>query len=199
MARWGTTRSSSSAWSSRTGVPPTRHNAAELLPGPAPLPPAPPALRSLRAMFKKRCLDAGVFCLLAWSMFIASELGYAPCPSSALSHLGSRFCARLRLPPRAFPSPTPLSMRVALPTRPFPRSFWALTSGGLHREDIAARGPEPTGPGSSSYAAGTDPEQAAESAKLLAGAHKVLGWVPVLGGLLGKAEQSQKRQGPQGV
>jgi len=68
-----------------------------------------------------------------------------------------------------------------------------------HREDIAARGPEPTGPGSSSYAAGTDPEQAAESAKLLAGAHKVLGWVPVLGGLLGKAEQSQKRQGPQGV
>ena len=39
----------------------------------------------------------------------------------------------------------------------------------------------------------------AESAKLLAGAHKVLGWVPVLGGLLGKAEQSQKRQGPQGV
>ena len=132
-------------------------------------------------MFKKRCLDAGVFCLLAWSMFIASELGYAPCPSSALSHLGSRFCARLLLPP---PSPAP---------------FWALTSGGLHREDIAARGPEPTGPGSSSYAAGTDPEQAAESAKLLAGAHKVLGWVPVLGGLLGKAEQSQKRQGPQGV
>eukprot|EP01045_Picozoa_sp_COSAG04_P028020 COSAG04_NODE_4241_length_2212_cov_3.664458_3_plen_122_part_00 len=97
------------------------------------------------------------------------------------------------------PLPHPFVDESGPPSPLFPRSFWALTSGGLHREDIAARGPEPTGPGSSSYAAGTDPEQAAESAKLLAGAHKVLGWVPVLGGLLGKAEQSQKRQGPQGV
>ena len=80
---------------------------------------------------------AGIFCLLAWSMFIASELG----------------------------------------------------------EEVAKAPPPATGPGSASYAAGgTDPQEAASSAKLMANAHKVLGWIPVLGGLLGRVEQSQKRQ-----
>ena len=67
-------------------------------------------------------------------------------------------------------------------------------------EEAAKAPPPATGPGSESYAAGgTDPQEAASSAKLMAKAHKVLGWIPVLGGLVGQVEQSQKRQGPQGV
>jgi hypothetical protein len=67
-------------------------------------------------------------------------------------------------------------------------------------EEVAKAPLPAVGPGSESYAAGgTDPQEAASSAKLMAKAHKVLGWIPVLGGLLGRVEQSQKRQGPQGV
>jgi hypothetical protein len=85
---------------------------------------------------------AGIFCLLAWSMFIASELG----------------------------------------------------------EEVAKAPAPAVGPGSVSYAAGgTDPKEAASTAKVVAKARSVLGWIPVLGGLLGQVELSQKRQGPQGV
>ena len=67
-------------------------------------------------------------------------------------------------------------------------------------EEVAKAPAPAVGPGSASYAAGgTDPKEAASSAKLMGRAQAVLGWIPVLGGLLGQVEQSQKRQGPQGV
>ena len=98
--------------------------------------------RGLMGWCSLRLLYAGIFCLLAWSMFIASELG----------------------------------------------------------EEVAKAPAPAVGPGSASYAAGgTDPAQAASSAKLMANARTWLGWIPVLGGLLGQVEQSQKRQGGSGV